>query len=340
MKILYAAYLNYGSTSYSRMLALRDLGYDLIELDYHSYFKGSGIINKLQHKFLEGPSVSKINSDLLKLDELHNPDIVWIDKGLFIKPGTVKKLKERKRFLVQHNTDDIKKKSHGFQKNVLPVVGLFDVHITSNTFNLSDFKEFGAKNVIHMELAYNHHLHKPVELGKDEYEKYKADVSFMGHWEDETEKYIVGLRDIGIKVRLFGTGWKNAKDAELRNSVIPGVFGDEYVKALCASKINLCFLSVWNRNVTSARTFEIPACRTFMLAVRNPVHQGYFEEGKEAEFFSDINELENKIKYYLEHEDERKRIAEAGYQRCISSGYSDFYRMKEVMNQVLEIYNK
>ena len=273
MKILYAAQIVYGSTSYSRMLALKDLGYEIIQLDYNSFFKNKNeFVNKLQYKFLAGPSVSKINSTLIELDKKNNPDIVWIDKGLFIKPATVKELKERKRFLVQHNTDDIKKKSHGFQKNVLPVVDLFDVHITSNTFNLTDFKELGAKNVIHMELAYNHHLHKPVELSKDDYEKYKADVSFIGHWEDETEKYIVSLRERGIKVRLFGDGWKNAKDDELRNSNIPGVFGDEYVKALCASKINLCFLSVWNRNVTSARTFEIPACRTFMLAIRTDAH--------------------------------------------------------------------
>jgi len=124
----------------------------------------------------------------------------------------------------------------------------------------------------------------------------------------------------------------------LRDSNIIGLFGDDYVKALFASKINLCFLSVWNRNVVTIRSFEIPACRTFMLAKRTDAHTRYYEEGKEAEFFSDIDELERKIKYYLENDEERNKIAKAGYQKCISSDYSDLDRMKNTMDQIEKLF--
>ena len=270
------------------MLALKDLGHEIIELDYLSFFESSmGLIGKIQMHYLIGPRIERLNKQLIKLDKENNPEIVWIDKGIYIKPEVVKLLKERNRFIVQHNTDDVKFNKQGFNRFFIKSIPFSDVQITSNTFNLIDFKELGAKNVIHMELAYNHHVHKPIALNPDEYDKYKADVSFIGHWEPNTEKYIVSLREKGINVRLLGTGWKNALDKQLRNANIKGIYGDEYVKALCASKINLCFVSLWNRNLTAARSFEIPACRTFMLALRNETHLSYYEEGKEAEFFSD-----------------------------------------------------
>ena len=38
-----------------------------------------------------------------------------------------------------------------------------------------------------------------------------------------------------------------------------------------------------------------------------------FRDGREAIFFNDLEDMEQKILYYLDHEDEVRRIAEAGY---------------------------
>jgi len=39
-----------------------------------------------------------------------------------------------------------------------------------------------------------------------------------------------------------------------------------------------------------------------------------FIVGIDLDVFTDVDELRNKIQYYLEHEDERLKIAEHGYQ--------------------------
>jgi spore maturation protein CgeB len=73
-----------------------------------------------------------------------------------------------------------------------------------------------------------------------------------------------------------------------------------------------------------------------MLAIRTPQHLECYEEGKEAEFFDDHEELIRKARYFLEHEEEREAIASRGLKRCVDSGYSwdalmarDWIKVKE-----------
>ncbi len=73
---------------------------------------------------------------------------------------------------------------------------------------------------------------------------------------------------------------------------------------------------------------DIPACGGFMLAER---YLELFEEGKEAGFFSTKGKLLEKVRYYLNHSEKRKQIAQAGRERCLRSGYSNQERMKEML---------
>jgi spore maturation protein CgeB len=93
-----------------------------------------------------------------------------------------------------------------------------------------------------------------------------------------------------------------------------------------------------NYNQTASRSFEIPACGTFLLAVRTPQHLAAYAEGREAEFFGDHAELVRKARYYLEHPEERRAIARRGQQRCVSSGYSWDALMAKDWARVRELY--
>lgn len=89
-----------------------------------------------------------------------------------------------------------------------------------------------------------------------------------------------------------------------------------------------------NFDQQTTRTVEIPACGGFMLAERTKEHLNLFEEGKEAAFFSSNEELLEMCKYYLGHENERRQIAEAGCQRCLTSDYSNEGMIRKVFIQI------
>jgi spore maturation protein CgeB len=73
-----------------------------------------------------------------------------------------------------------------------------------------------------------------------------------------------------------------------------------------------------------------------LLADRTEEHQGFFEEGVEADYFSSDEELIDKAVFYHQNPDVRIKIAAAGRARCVSSGYSYRDRMRTVQKWIEE----
>src|SRR6185437_1405596 len=101
--------------------------------------------------------------------------------------------------------------------------------------------------------------------------------------------------------------------------------------ALTASRIGLGFLRTICADQHTTRTFEIPACGSMLLADRTEEHREFFEEGREAEFFSSEDELQDKASFYASDEDARRRIAGAGRRRCITGRYAYIHRVYDAL---------
>ena len=71
-----------------------------------------------------------------------------------------------------------------------------------------------------------------------------------------------------------------------------------------------------------------------MLGERTAEHMAHFKDGAEAVFFEGVDEMIAKVRYYLAHEEERHRIALAGRERCVRSGYSYDERMAEILREL------
>jgi len=331
--ILYIAPLPPGGTCLQRMRALEELGHKVIPLSARLDPKQYSFYHRVRTRIFGPADLTKINQRVLTAINKETFDLIWIDKGIYILPETLKKIKRATRsLLIHHNTDDFRYASFIF-RHYIKSIPLYDIHFTSNKFNIPEMYGLGARKVCFSEIGYDHHLCRPVKVLDD---GYKADLSFSGHWEPATENYIVALIKAGLSVSVRGADWYKARNKKILKSVFKSgpLCEEEYVKAICSGKIGLGIVSKWNRNMTAGRIFDIPACGVFLLAVRNPLMQDIYKEGVEAEFFSSAEELIQKTRFYLENEEERKKIALAGHNRCVSSKYSWKDRVEEMLVEI------
>ncbi len=279
------------------------------------------------------------NKAIRNLVSQNQYDIVWIDKGLTIFPETISYIKKisPQTVVVSYSPDNMVLR-HNQTQQYLDCIPLYDYIITNKSYIIDSLKKMGARHVLFVNNSYEESFHYPRELAIEDFEKLGGEVGFVGAWERERCKSLCYLADHGIKVRVFGTGkWSDYKHYSPNLHIEERLLkGDDYCKSLQAFKISLCFLRKMNYDQQTTRSVEIPACGGFMLAERTQEHLSLFEEGKEACFFSSNEELLDKCRYYLKHEEERKMIAENGRERCLRSGYSN----REMISKVLRIINE
>lgn len=266
-------------------------------------------------------------------------DIVWIEKGNMIWPWMLRRIKKLAPLarLVSCSEDDMYA-SHGHSLWYRLGLRYYDFVFTTKIYNLTELKQFGAKKTVLFLDSFNEKTHRPIQLTKNEEARFSCDVGAIGAFEKERAESLLYLAEHGIKVAVWGNGWgawaNRHPNLDIKNEFL---FGEEYSKAICATKINLNFLRKINRDEVTSRSVEIPACGRFMLGERTRRHLEFFEEGKEAEFFSSNEEMLQKVKYYLEQNEARDKIARAGRERCVKGGYSMRAQLDQMVNSVSKL---
>lgn len=338
MRILFVGDCAPFQTTEARRDAFLALGLPLTTVDPREDIGVQGPnVARLGYWTLRTPAVYAFNRRILTAAASFGPDVVWIEKGVYVFPSTLRRLhRDRSRLLVYHNTDDWKgqvwtRRVHW--RYLLRTLRRYDVHVTSNLHNVREFREAGLPRVHHMELAAHPGIRLEGAVRAEDRERLGAPVGFIGHWEPFTESLMLHLLDNGIPLKIYGHQWHNARphpklDAAATRAT---VWGGEYAKTVCSFDINLGIVSSMNRSHTATRTFQVPALGAFLLHQRNEVVSRYYQEGKEAEFFDSKEELLEKCRYYLEHPAERARVAAAGRKRCLESGYTETDRVREVI---------
>jgi hypothetical protein len=341
LKILIAGYYSAFWHESAWAKALREMGHDVVEFRFKQYFPNN-LAGRIQNRFLIGPVVREINEDFIRLVDEAMPDVVLCYRALPISPKTIKRLAatNRDQILISYNNDnafgELSTKSYWrFYKAAIPH---FDLHLA---YRESDVPHFAN---VKSHVLYPHNmpwLHRV--LPKNDLTDWESDICFLGHFEPDRRQYELNtlMRKVPAHYRLHGSFWKeNGKDMAWKGMDTIELQGEDYVRALNATKIALVFFSTWNADTFTRRVFEIPACGTMMLSQRTETMQSLYVEDKEAVFFSSADELVDKARFYLAHDDARRRIAEAGRLRCIYSGYDIYSRMREWISVVESMRNK
>jgi spore maturation protein CgeB len=175
--------------------------------------------------------------------------------------------------------------------------------VTTTQGAFDRYQALNINNVILSQWAANHRLYYPMPVEK------KYDVTFVGQPHGDRREIVERLRNDGIQVATWGHGWEAGRLTQM-----------EMVRLFSQSKINLNFANALVPGLVQikGRNFEVPACRAFLLTTYVPELENYYGIDGEVVCFTGYDELRDKIRYYLAHDEERENIAARGYQRTLA----------------------
>ncbi len=215
----------------------------------------------------------------------------------------------------------------------------FDWVSTTDHLAIDRYREEGYENVIKTQWGCNHHLYYPRDMDRC------LPVTFVGSPHGNRLEIIEQLRSAGVDVECWGGGWPSGRVSQ-----------DEMIEIYSASAINLnltksssnplikTLKSVfssrdYDRNLTfhlmdwpdrlrsvrarsreqiKGRNFEVPGCGGFLLTGHVDGLEEYYRLDEEVVCFASVDEMIEKAQYYLDHEDERQKIAERGHERTLA----------------------
>lgn len=335
--LLYIGSLHTNSNSFRRFQQLKNCcsNVDAVDTDpfvFKKYF------TRIQHHFGIGPGLQQLNKKIKQVVSDKKFDIVFVDNKTLLTAFTLHHIKKTlpDSKIVNLITDDPFGQYSKSWKQLKSTATLFDCFFVQRIENIQELKKIGAVKVEICYRSFDPSYNRPLTLNESDIQKFKVDVGFVGTYEKERAMFIAYAIQNGIDIYVTGNGWPNAEYWDVIKPFYkgPSKYGEDYIKTINGMNIALHFLRKANRDEQDSRTFEIPACKVFMLAERSNLHEELFEENKEAVYFSTKEELVEKIKYYKEQPEERKSIAENGYKRCFTSGYTHLERMKDVIKKI------
>ncbi|MGA1981244.1 MAG: glycosyltransferase [Acidobacteriaceae bacterium] len=339
LKILYATGLSPNDSSLYRLWALERLGHRVVPLNAYEYVPSNRLMMQITGRLAVGPSVNRLNRDLLSMAERERPDLVWADKLLGMQPKTLDALRAMGIATVSYMIDNAfgPRKDPGWRL-YMKAIPHYDLHVVQRDANIADLKARGARDAIKIQTAYEPTIHFPPPAGWNDANR-DREVSFIGTPYDDRAGFLTSLwRDHGIKVTISGTErfWRKALAADAFAAMFRDgeLFQKDYREGIWRSRINLSFLTHANQDEFAHKTFEIAGCGSFLLAERSLGHSERFREDEEAVFFSTIEECAAKIRRWLPDEAGRARIAAQGAARAQASGYHNDEQVAAILRRL------
>lgn len=303
---------------------------------FHDFYHAS-IFNKLSYRLGASSILKKINQDLLNVAQDFQPDVVWVFKGMEIFPKTLKQIKEKGIVLANYNPD------HPFR---------------------FESRGSGNRNVSNSIQLYDHHFSYSIQIQKELENKYRISstwlpfgflrcqkntntklikrICFIGNPDSERFRIISLLSSHKLPLTVFGNDWnkyirRNDKNIEIKDVI----YDDDFVHEAQRFAVQLNIFRKQNSGSHNMRTFEMPALGCVMLAPDSSEHHKLFEEGQEAFFYQNDEDLIEKSKQLLSLGDEEiKNIQEKAYQRSVNSAYCYTNRAEQVYKTFEQLLNR
>src|SRR5258708_34267489 len=180
MKILSAAALPPTIPPLHRPGARGRLGNQVTPFNSYDYLPQSKLALKIVFRLSAGPSVDRLNRDLLSIAEREKPDLLWTDKLLWMRPRTLDRLRAMGIATVSYMIDNPfgPRQDPGWRLYMKDIPH-YDLHVVQRDKNIADYRNRGARDVIKIQTAYEPTIHYPPPDGWSDKDR-NREVSFIG----------------------------------------------------------------------------------------------------------------------------------------------------------------
>lgn len=195
-----------------------------------------------------------------------------------------------------------------------------------NGYECFDTLDYGLVDPImdrlHLYINKNQHIDK----------RYMLELYLLSRKITEIDRIcILNVLAVNHNVTLY----TSSDTSDLQNVNVKGRIGyqEEMPKVFYLSKINL---NITMRSIETGipqRVFDIMGVGGFVMSNYQEELAEYFESDKEIVLFHDVDELIEKVDYYLAHEEERIRIAINGYKK-VRDCYNTVNAVKKMLEEV------
>lgn len=324
--------------------ALEKMGYLVETFEAPDFYSAYNAIDDLKvtsdrHQYLRNSYLNMLSQAVLAKVETFEPDMVLAMAQAPLTHQALKRLRKDNVKTAMWFVEDFR--LFTYWQSFAPFYDVFAV-IQKEPF-FGELKQIGVENALYLPLAAHPDFHKPEELNAVDIRKYGGDVSFMGAGYPNRRLAFRKLIHHGLKI--WGTEWDG--DHVLEPYVQLGgkrVSSEECVKIFNSTKINLNLHSSINADelvsggdFINPRTFELAACGAFQLVDKRTLMHEAFEEGELAHFES-LEDLDEKIGYFLAHPEEREKYVERARARVLEN-HTYEVRMQTLIDFTIERFN-
>lgn len=233
------------------------------------------------------------------------PDVVFI-YGRDIPSGVLEAMKDDVPKVVYY--EDIPgADGRTFNKEHERVFSQASMMFTTAREIIPMLRDLGARNVQFLHAGVDpqdHYLDEPDP-------RYASDVAFIGRGYGSDRLELIEAVAPQFDLRVYGRDWKQALGLASSDE---HVFPEQYRKICASAKI---VLGIDLRSdfdlYFSNRTWLTLGCGGFLLTHYVPCLEEFFTQRRHLVWYHSTEECLELIRYYLEHETERKRIAAEGY---------------------------
>lgn len=337
MKILYSSCTNpdFPTITDYTADAIRKAGHDVRYFDDRCYLLPGRV--RARVRSLQRWDLERINRRLIAAADEYRPYACLVAGGTRILPGTVRRLRERGIATVLWTID-----APADFANILSCAPLYDHLFCGGTEALDIFSKAGIRHAQWLPFACDPDIHSRRPLTAEEKEAYDCDIAFVGTLDPAIYPRRIALLEAlsEFKLAVWGPGAGLIPSGSPLKKCVRGerMTHHAWTGIYSTAKIVLCMHFRDPRGVVpcyqaSPRVYEAMACGAFLMVDDQKDVASLFRDGEHMVSFRNTDELRKKVIYYLDHRDERNRIAENG-RKEVYGKHTYVHRIRKIISTI------